>query len=53
MDGACSTDGGGVHRWFWWGDVIEREELSLDGTIIIIIIIIIINGFSRSGMGKQ
>ena len=33
--------------------MIEREELSLDGTIIIIIIIIIINGFSRSGMGKQ
>jgi hypothetical protein len=27
--------GGGLHTGFWWGDMIEREELGLDGTIII------------------
>jgi len=26
---------GRVHTGFWWGDVIEREELGLDGTVII------------------
>jgi len=36
MGGACSTYGERRGTYgVWWGDVIEREELGLDGTIII------------------
>ena len=27
MGGECSTYGGGVHTWFWWGDLREGDYL--------------------------